>query len=93
MESLPEDLQKTLIEETKKGIREIVLKSRAENDESIQMMIDNGIELVDIDQTAIDEFQIAGDKTAKALTGKLYDQAVLDKVLKLLEEYRNQNDK
>lgn len=90
MHSLPQNLQKTLIEETKKGIREIVLKSRQENEESIQIMQDNGIKLVNIDQSAIDEFKTAGAKTAKSLTGKLYDQELLDNVHKLLEEYRSQ---
>lgn len=90
MESLPEDLQKILIEETKKGIREIVLKARQENEESVRMMQDNGIELVDIDATAVEKFKSAGAETAKSLTGKLYDQALLNKVHKLLEEYRSQ---
>ncbi len=89
MKSLPEDLQKTLIEETKKGIREIVLKSRIENDESIKIMQDNGIKLVDIEQNVIDEFKVSGDETAKSLTGKLYSHETLEKVQNLLKEYRN----
>lgn len=92
MESLPEELQKTLIEETKKGIREIVLKSRIENDESIEMMQKNGIKLVEIHASAEQEFKIAGQKTAENLTGKLYDRELLEKVRNLLKEYRDRND-
>lgn len=90
MHSLPDELQKLLIFETKKGIREIVLNTRKENEESLQILQQNGIVLVNIeDQKVIDNFKLAGDETAKALTGKLYDQALLDKVRGLLREYRN----
>jgi len=90
MESMPEDLQKILIDETKKGIREIVLQSRVENETSLKMLEENGIELVEItDQAVIDEFKKAGEETAQSLVGKLYSQETLDKVKALLEEYRN----
>ncbi|MFP4549106.1 MAG: TRAP transporter substrate-binding protein DctP [Fidelibacterota bacterium] len=89
MATLPESLQKTLQNETKKAIREIVLKAREENKKSLQILQENGIELVPIEEATIAEFKTAGEKTSLSLAGELYDQELLDKVLYLLEEYRN----
>ncbi len=92
MKTLPENLQQLLIRETKKSIREIVLKARNENIRSIQILQENGIELVSPKATAVEEFKRAGQQTSAALAGKLYDQELLDKVITLLKEYRRKND-
>ncbi|MBN2279972.1 MAG: TRAP transporter substrate-binding protein DctP [Candidatus Marinimicrobia bacterium] len=89
MESLPKELQSILIEETQKGIRQIVLQTREENAKSMDILQQNGIKLVDPEnESVISQFKQAGDETALALVGKLYPQETLNKVKSLLDEYR-----
>lgn len=76
--------------ETKKAIRKIVLDTRRENEKSIDILTENGMQLVDIQPNTIEDFTDAGHKTAQALIGKLYDEELLNQVHSLLDEYRNQ---
>jgi len=91
MESLPEDLQKMLIENTKTTIREIVIKGRKDNIESMKVLQENGQTLVTISDETKSQFNKYGKQCSKTLTNKLYSQEILNKVNNLLQEYRELN--
>ncbi|MDO9547851.1 MAG: TRAP transporter substrate-binding protein DctP [Candidatus Marinimicrobia bacterium] len=89
LNTMPEDLRQILIDETKKSMRRIVVSSRKDNLESLTVLQETGLELVaPKDQAAVDEFNAAGVEVREKLVGELYSQELLDKVIRLLNEYR-----
>jgi TRAP-type C4-dicarboxylate transport system substrate-binding protein len=92
LHTLPEDLRDLLIERTKENMRKIVVNSRKDNRESLEVLQEAGLELLPPrDQVAIAEFNHAGKIVREKLVGSLYSQELLDKVLRLLAEYRSSN--
>jgi len=90
LNSLPEDLREILITKTREYLEEIVRRSRQENIESIKILQENGIQLVHIeDEATLKELEEKGKEIRQKLVGKLYSQELLERVEKLLEEYRN----
>ncbi len=88
-DSLPQDLQEILLREGKKYMSELTRKSREENAASIETLKKNGIQWVEVtDRKTLQEFQTIGKEARQSLVGKLYDQAFLDRVEKILAEYR-----
>lgn len=89
LSSMPDDLRQILIEETQKSMRRIVVSSRQDNLESLEVLQEAGLKLIlPENQAAIDEFNAAGVKVREKLVGELYSQELLDKVIRLLNEYR-----
>lgn len=89
LNSMPEDLRQILIDETRKSMRRIVVSSRKDNLESLTVLQEAGLNLIPPkNQAAIDEFNAAGIAVREKLVGKLYSQELLDKVIRLLDEYR-----
>ncbi|MGC9364821.1 MAG: TRAP transporter substrate-binding protein DctP [Fidelibacterota bacterium] len=89
LNSLPEDLRRILIDETRKSMRRIVVSSRKDNLESLEVLQEAGLKLVPPEnQAAIAEFNTAGVQVREKLVGDLYSRELLDKVIRLLEEYR-----
>jgi len=92
LNSMPEDLRNILIEETQKSMRRIVISSRKDNLESLDVLQEAGLELLPPkNRAAIDEFNAAGVKVREKLVGSLYSRELLDKVVRLLDEYREAN--
>jgi len=90
MDKMPEDLQKILMQKTKEYMRKIVLKSRTENLESIEVLKEAGIQVTPVRAaTAIAEIDAAGKVIREKLVGELYSRELLDEMLRLLEEYRS----
>jgi len=89
LNSMPDDLSQILVDETRKSMRRIVVSSREDNLESLTVLQEAGLELVSPkNQAAIDEFNAAGVEVREKLSGKLYSQELLDKIIRLLTEYR-----
>lgn len=90
LNSIPDDLREILISQTKLYMRKIVIQSREENLESIEVLQETGIKLTTIDGAdAIAEIEDAGLIIREKMVGKLYSQELLDRVLSLLKEYRS----
>jgi TRAP-type C4-dicarboxylate transport system substrate-binding protein len=88
-DSLPQDLQAILLRNGRKYMRMLTEKSREENASSIKTLERNGIQVIDISSPrTLKEYVDAGEKARRTLVGKLYDQAFLDRVEKILSEYR-----
>ncbi len=88
---IPPEYQKILKEKGREYLRKLVQLSREDNEQSIELMKKNGIQLVSIPAENLPAFKEAGKKARRSLVGKLYDQALLDKVEKALEEFRKKH--
>lgn len=88
-DSLPQDLQEILLRDGKKYMAELTRKSREENAASIETLKKNGVQWVEVtDRKTLQEFQTIGKAARQSLVGKLYDQGFLDRVEKILADYR-----
>ncbi len=68
---------------------ELTRKSREENAASIETLKKNGIQRVEVtDSRTIQDFQTIGKEARQSLVGTLYDQAFLDRVEKILADFR-----
>ncbi|MBI3267943.1 MAG: TRAP transporter substrate-binding protein DctP [Planctomycetes bacterium] len=65
-----------------------VEESRKENEDSVRVLKEKGIELVPPDEATRSEFNVIADKVSQELVGKIYDQALLDDVKKVLAGVR-----
>ncbi|MBO8130698.1 MAG: TRAP transporter substrate-binding protein DctP [Candidatus Marinimicrobia bacterium] len=92
LNELPEDLREILINKTKEYLKQMIIESRKDNKESIEILNQNGIKIVNIeDPETIAELDEIGARIRRKLIGKLYSQELLDKVEKLLNEFRNEH--
>ncbi len=88
-DALPADLQETLLRNGRKYMAELTRKSREENAASIQTLKKNGLQWIEVtDRKTLQEFQNTGKSARQSLVGKLYDQAFLDRVEKILADFR-----
>ncbi|MCF7886264.1 MAG: TRAP transporter substrate-binding protein DctP [Candidatus Marinimicrobia bacterium] len=87
--SIPEKERQILINETQESMQEIVKKSREDNRETLKILQDNCLELVDITPEAEKLYKDAGIETRQKLAGNLYSKEIMNRVLNLLEEYRS----
>jgi TRAP-type C4-dicarboxylate transport system substrate-binding protein len=88
-DSLPPDLQEILLRNGKKYMAELTRKSREENAAAIQTLKKNGIQIVEVtDKKTLQDYQATGKAARQMLVGRLYDQAFLDRVEKVLVDFR-----
>jgi TRAP-type C4-dicarboxylate transport system substrate-binding protein len=88
-DKLPADLQEILTRNGRKYMRELTLKSRKENADAIETLKKNGIQITDVNSPkSIQEYTVAGKRARQSLVGKLYDQALLDRVEKTVADSR-----
>jgi TRAP-type C4-dicarboxylate transport system substrate-binding protein len=88
-DALPADLQEILLRNGRKYMADLTRRSREENAASIQTLKKNGIQWVEVKDTkTLQEFQITGRTARQSLVGKLYDQAFLDRIEKILTDFR-----
>ncbi len=88
-DSLPADLQEILLRNGRKYMAELTRKSREENAASIQTLKKNGVQWIEVtDKNTLHEFQSIGKSARQSLVGTLYDQAFLDRVEKILADFR-----
>lgn len=88
-DKIPPDLQEILLRNGRKFMAELTQKSRQENANAIQSMKKNGLQIVDVTSAkTLQEFQAVGKKARQSLVGRLYDQAWLDGVEKIVADFR-----
>ena len=88
-DKLPPDLQEILLRNGRAFMATLTKKSREENAQAIQTMKNNGLQVIDVTSPkTLQEFQDMGKKARQSLVGKLFDQTWLDKVEKVVSDYR-----
>lgn len=88
-ERIPEEYRSQVIEISRRHLRELTLRSREDNRESIDVMQRSGVTLLpgpDAEEQAW--LQDVGMELREELTGELFSQELLDQVIAALEEYR-----
>jgi TRAP-type C4-dicarboxylate transport system substrate-binding protein len=88
-DKMPENYQQILLDKGRGYMKKLVQLSRQDNQESIELMVKNGIELVKVPEKNLETFRKAGAEARENLVGKLYSQELLDKVEKSLTELRD----
>jgi TRAP-type C4-dicarboxylate transport system substrate-binding protein len=87
--SLPADCKPILKQLSKKHLKQLVQTIQRDNATSIEIMQDNGVELIEMpDEKMIQEFHQAGALARKNLAGKVFSPELLQTVLKRLREMK-----
>ncbi len=86
---IPPEYQKILREKGREYMRKLVLLSRKDNQQSIELMKQNGIQVVHVPEANLPEFEAAGARARESLVGKLYSQELLNRVETALQEFRS----
>ncbi len=89
---LPPEYQQILRDKGREYMRKLVQLSRQDNAKSIELMKQNGIQVVHVPESNYPEFEAAGKKARQSLVGKLYSQELLDRVENALAEFRQKNE-
>ena len=84
---LPEH-QQILLDKGREYMRKLVQRGREDNEKAIQLMQENGVQMVHVPDEGRAQFYQAAQAAYKALTGKLYSQALLDRVTNALADFR-----
>ena len=93
-DKLPADLQEILLRNGKSYMAKLTTKSREENAAAIETMKKNGLQIIDVtSQKTLQDFQAVGKTARQSLVGKLFDQGWLDKVEKIVADFRATNKK
>lgn len=69
-------------------LRALTLKTREQNEEAIELMKQEGVQIVDVDDATRREFFERGRNAWADGVGKLYSQELLDRVTAILDAYR-----
>ena len=85
-EKIPPEHRKKVLEIAHKVLKDLVRKTQEENNKSIEAMMKSGLKQASAPSAAdLEKFQQVGATIRKNLTGKLYSQELLDKVLSHLK--------
>src|SRR3989338_8592743 len=84
----PEE-QKILKRVSEKYSKTIIQATRKDNNDSYAVLSKQGIKFVEAPEQEVKKLQETSLKVQKALTGKLYSEDLLNKVLKQIEAYRS----
>jgi TRAP-type C4-dicarboxylate transport system substrate-binding protein len=87
-ETIPADLHAVLRETARKHARQVVLKTRQENQEALQVLKRSSIQTVNLDQAELSRLTELSRQLWEREAGKLYPRALLDEVLSLLQQHR-----
>src|SRR3990172_4366283 len=87
-ETIPADLHAVLRETAQKYARQVVLKTRQENQEALQVLKRSGIQTVSLDQAEQSRLTELSRQLWEREAGKLSPRALLDEVLSLLQQPR-----
>ncbi len=88
---LPEDLQEILLRTGEKFMSRLTEKSREENRQSIDIIDEAGVQILDRPpQEEIARYEEMGKQARRELVGKLYSREFLESVESAIEEYRSQ---
>ncbi len=85
---LPPEYQQILLKKSQEYMRRLVTLSRQDNKLATETILKNGVELISIPPEALQPFEEAGRQARRSLVGKLYSSQLLDRVEKLVQEFR-----
>ncbi len=87
-ETIPGELRTILKDVAKRYAREVVIKTRQENQEALATLRRHGIQIVDLDVAERRQLLEASRQVWEEQVGTLYPRSLLDQVKSLLQEYR-----
>lgn len=87
-DKLEPEHQKILRDKGREYMARLVQESREDNQEAIELMKQNGIQIVKVSQEHLREFETAARRAHQDLVGKLYPRELLDQVTNSIEEFR-----
>jgi TRAP-type transport system periplasmic protein len=88
---LPEALQEILLRNGEKYMNELTRLSRKENKESIDIISESGVQIIERpSQEEIRRYENIGAEARRSLTGRLYSEDFLRAVENTIREYRQQ---
>jgi TRAP-type C4-dicarboxylate transport system substrate-binding protein len=88
-DTLPPDMQEILLRNGRKYLSLLTKKSRDENAAAIQTMKKNGVQVIEVNASAVlQEFAAIGRKARQSLVGKMFDQEFLNRVEKTVADFR-----
>jgi len=87
-DSLPDDLKRILLTNSRKYIDSLTLSSRQDNAKAIETLKQRGIKFVQAPGEIAAEFDSIGRKARRLLVGNLYSQEFLDDVESSLQGFR-----
>ena len=94
-DKLPDESKKLLMEVGKKHHEALILRIRKENDDALATLKERGIQVVKWDPKERDTFEAIGRKVSEGFAGegegKLFPKALLDEVLKTIDDARAQS--
>jgi TRAP-type C4-dicarboxylate transport system substrate-binding protein len=83
---IPPDLQKTVKEEFRRAMAQLTIELRKQTKESIGVIEKSGITVLPMpDDADLKDFYKVHDQVARALTGKMYPEDILDRVYGILK--------
>ncbi len=85
---LPADIQAALRDKVPKYAAKLSRATRQLNDKSIQVLAEKGITILKPDPAQVAGFEARGLEAARSLVGQLYPAALLDRVLKRIQQCR-----
>lgn len=88
---LPPDYQKIVRELGQQYMKKLVELSRKENKESLDLMLQNGIQMVEVDPASMPKFLEAAKNARNSLAGKLYPKELLESIENDLEKFRQEH--
>ena len=88
-DKLGADEQKLLLEVAQEYHRELTLKVREDNIKAVDALKQNGVELVPVTAETREEWKKIALGVRKKLVGQLFSQQLLDKVVRMSQEFRN----
>lgn len=91
---LPSDLQEILKRNGKKYMEKLTLLSRRDNEKSVETLRKNGITITEPpSKNVTTEYEEIGKKARRLLVGKLYPEDLLNRVEKVVYDFRSNNNK
>lgn len=88
---LPENYQQIVRDLSRQYMKKLVELSRRENQQSLELMLKNGMQMVEVEPAELPLFEEASRKARYNLVGKLYPKDLLESIEKDLQEFRKQS--
>ncbi|MFQ5883037.1 MAG: TRAP transporter substrate-binding protein DctP [Candidatus Methylomirabilales bacterium] len=85
---IPTDLRGALRDVARRHARQVVVKTRRENQEALKVLQRHGIQIADLDPEERDRLLRASRQVWEEQAGRLYPRALLEEVQSLLRQYR-----
>ncbi len=90
-DKLPEEYQQILLDSFKSWMRELVVRTRNDNESAIETIKKRGLEVIPGNSEDIKKFNESSLRVREKMVGELYPRSVLDEVLRHLEIFRANN--